>query len=151
MAQLKALFDVDTVKETEGVWVAMDHGIEIKIARLNSPAYRAEVERQRVPYRVQIRTGTLSDKQAESILTKSLARAIIKDWRGVTDEKDKPLPFSIEEAERAMDALPEFKAFVVQAASEIDVYRTEDMEDARKNSKPVSAGKLNVVETEKSS
>ena len=84
MADLKDLFGVDEEKATEGVWVPLGKGVEVKVARANNPKYQKLVTRLLRPHRRVIRRGgEAADAVMEEILNRAMAQAILLDWKNI--------------------------------------------------------------------
>lgn len=89
------------------------------------------------------RDGAIKQQHADAILVRGMVEHILMDWDGLTDEHDKPLPFSKERA-MAFLADPDFRPFrsaVVFAASEVEEMESDRVESAVPNSSNASGGK----------
>jgi hypothetical protein len=130
-------------KETEGVWCKIaiaEGGMEVKVTRNGNAQYRAYVRRMKFN-RGQV-TAVSDDlmeelHQPESELqVKAVANTVLKDWRGVEDDNDKPVPFSIARAEEWLRDIQDFRDEVWRVAGE----RSRFQSDVEKNSSGGSAG-----------
>jgi hypothetical protein len=115
----------DLSLEEAGVWVPYNGDVEFRVASASSKravnAYRKFMR----PVERRIATGSLRDEEATTIIAKFIVHGLLIDWKGVDDDKGKPLPFSVAAAEQAL-ALPEMKyvrKFIQDAAGEQDVFK----------------------------
>ncbi|MGB0749054.1 MAG: hypothetical protein ACPGO3_09935 [Magnetospiraceae bacterium] len=138
---LYAQFETAPEAETEGVWVDIGGGAEIRVARAGNPAHRAAADRLTKPYRAVLRAGgNLPDKTQREIAIESMVEAILLDWRGVTGPDGGPLPYSKENARRALSDLKDFRDLVTQIATAAETFRKSALEQAAKNFEAPSAG-----------
>ena len=87
--------------------------------------------------------GPILPKYRDAILLRGMVEHILVDWQNLTDENDKPVPFS---KERAMDMLldPDFRPFrdaVAIAAAEVEEVFSDRVESVVPNSSPASGGR----------
>ena len=73
---------IDPDKETNGVWKPLQRGVEVKIARVNSPEYRRVLRRKVKPLRA---TLDMDDDTAaevsDELMQEVYAKTILKDLR----------------------------------------------------------------------
>lgn len=136
-------FKADPQLEDEGVWTSIDAGTgaRIKIARIGNRRYREAMTRRLKPYRRALRNGTLDERVTEQITAEVLAETVLLDWQGLTDGGT-PLTYSAEAARNLLcDArFKDFRDLVVEMASDLELYRQQDLRDAEKNSGTPSDG-----------
>lgn len=136
-------FKADRSAEDDGVWVALDgsDAASVKLARIGNRRYREAMQRRMKPYRRALRAGTLDEATAERITAEVLAETVLLDWRDLTLD-GKALTYSSENARDVLNdpALRDFRDLIVEMASDIELYRQQDREEAEKNSPPSSAG-----------
>jgi len=87
--------------------------------------------------------GPLKNKARDAIFIRGMAEHILIDWDKLTDENDKPIPYS---KERAMDMLldPDLRPFreaVAVAAAEIEQVESDRVEAVVGNFSPASGGR----------
>lgn len=129
-------FKTDKAAEESGVWVMVDDGEEICIARHGNAKHKAIVEELTKPYRAILRAGgEIPDAKTDEIALEATARALLIDWRGIKDEAGEPLPYSVEAAKKVLTELPEFRNRVVQMSMTFETFRTASLEDLEKKSK----------------
>lgn len=127
-------FKSDPTREEDGVWVEVGDGARLRIARIGSKKYHSEFTRRSKPYKRQIRSETLPDSVADKILAETLASAVLLDWDGLT-LGGKALKYSRDKAvELLMDpAMKDFRALVVELATDAEQYRADELEADAKN------------------
>jgi len=121
-------YRTDKTAEEQGVWVVLDDDIEVKVARLNNKAARDLRRTLEKPYR---NMQTIPDAANEAILTKVIAQAVVKDWKGVTDLNGKTVPYSPDVAEKLFKEFPDFLSDVVSAAMTRETFQGEATEAAK--------------------
>jgi hypothetical protein len=136
-------FKADPQLEDEGVWTSVDvgTGARIKIARIGNRRYREAMTKRLKPYRRALRNGTLDERVTEQITAEVLAETVLLDWQGLTDG-GAPLTYSAEAARTLLcdTRFKDFRDLVVEMASDLELYRQQDLEDAEKNSETSSSG-----------
>lgn len=138
-------FKADRTAEDEGVWVALDgddNGAQIKLARIGNRRYREAMQRRMKPYRRALRAGTLDEATAERVTAEVLAETVLLDWQDLALD-GVALAYSPDRARTLLldPALRDFRDLIVEMATDIELYRQQDQEEAEKNSPPSSAGK----------
>lgn len=125
----------ETLAES-GIWVTIDEGAKIKISKLNHPKYRALVAQLRKPYRsYEIAKRELPDDVVRSMTVEACAREILRDWEGILDDDNKPIPFNYENAKAALK-IDGFLSMVLGFASDDNLFRDSTLEEDTKNSQP---------------
>jgi hypothetical protein len=89
------------------------------------------------------RDGALKQKARDTLLIRGMVEHILVDWDGLTDDNEKPVPFS---KERAMDLLldPDLRPFreaVAFAAAEVEEAESDRVESVVPNSLSASGGR----------
>lgn len=128
------LYGTDRKAETDGVWVDLAEGVSVMVRRANSKKSREVRKRLEKPYLSMIRRDTLPDTQAEQITARHVAEGILLNWKGVTDEKGKEIPFSVEAAYNICIEFPDFRDDVINFAVEAGTFRAKVLEEERGNS-----------------
>ena len=153
MTDIRKIYATDTTKENEGVWSQdLGGGLRLKIARLKNPHFRKLYQKLTKPYERQIRNKTLDDAVENSILAQCLAKTVLLGWEnfvldGVALEYTEPNALKV----LSDITLTDFRALVVDLASDAELFRQEHLEDAEKNLSPGSNGTLSGENTSNSS
>lgn len=131
-------FITDEKREDEGVWEPI-HGpdgdtAELLVGRLGSNASQALFRRLREKRSRGFRGDSLPESVEDEIMIEVLSRTVLLDWRGLKDDDDQEIPYSPEKA-RELLRVKDFRAVVVQIASDADLYRAERTESGKKPSK----------------
>ena len=132
MADIGKSYRTDKVAEKEGVWVELNEGMEVKVARLNNPTYQRIWEREMRPFRAQFERGLLADDKMEQIIVKVMSECILIDWKNIEFD-GKKLPHSVENAAMLMSEFPDFRSDIMFLASQQATFRAEEIAEAEKN------------------
>ena len=89
--------------------------------------------------------GAILPAALNAMVTRGMVEHILIDWKNLTDEHDKPIPFS---KERALEMLldPDFRPFrdaIAIAAAEVEDVSSDRVEAVVGNSSTASGGKSN--------
>lgn len=138
-------FKADRTAEDEGVWVALDgddSGARVKLARIGNRRYREAMQRRMKPFRRALRAGTLEEATAERVTAEVLAETVLLDWQDLALD-GAALAYSPDRARELLldPALRDFRDLIVEMATDIELYRQQDQEEAEKNLPPLSVGK----------
>jgi hypothetical protein len=142
---VKSILELATDKalETEGVWVDIGNGVEVRVARIGNPAYRARMKKLGKPYRHLLRDdeSELPDGLLEKLTVDAIAHTVLLDWRGpaMVDGEGQPIPFSPEKAVELLTGIDWFRERVEEAARMRETFRRREVEAAEKNSGTASA------------
>lgn len=128
MAGFLSKYKTDKVAEVSGVWVEVDEGVEWRIARLNNEKARELRRSLEKPY---ASFSKIPDNVSEGILRKVVARAVLLDWKGVTDEAGAAVPYSAEKAEELLTQYPDLLNDVVSASMARETFQIEATEAAK--------------------
>jgi hypothetical protein len=109
---------------TEGAWVEIMGG-EFKIARAGNLVYQEALERTR-------KRKFATKREEETATLHSIAEGILKDWKGVEDADEKPIPYSIDNAVEVMRENPDLLTELLAEANNLDNYRREDVDEQAK-------------------
>jgi hypothetical protein len=121
-------YKTDRQAEVAGVWVEVDAGVELRIARLNNEKARAARRELEKPYRS---FSQIPETVSEDILRKVVARHVLVDWRGVTDEAGAVIEYSADKAEQILKDYPDMLSDVVNASLARETFQTEQVEAAK--------------------
>lgn len=143
------------VSETK--WVPYDDDTKVLLARIDNPEYQVALERERRKLRsadsqfgvgvVGVIDGETTEHQTQCRL---LGQFIVRDWSGVQDADDNPLPYSAEAAEQMLDANLEFFLFVLREASTSAVEAQKALVETVGKPLPASSGKKSGAARQKS-
>lgn len=133
MNSLQKLFGTDPKKETEGVWVNYDDEVSFLIAAKGNKKAQEVGKKLIQPYKRADGEVRVPDNMQDDILAEISASAILLDWKGVKDDAGQPLPYSLSAAKAMLKNLPHFAQFVDKCAGNIELYRVQAEEAARKN------------------
>jgi hypothetical protein len=135
---IRKLFGSNKAKESEGAWVPIGGGIEVKVKRAGqaNKEFAAEQMKMLKPFSKQIAMNTMDMDVLRQINAKLFAKHIIVDWKGVS-EAGKPVKFSKEKFLEYANEMPDFFSDIFAAATELQNF--QDAEDAEAEKKPVSS------------
>jgi len=120
-------FATDLGLEENGVWVEIGDGASLLIARMGNPKYNEHVRRTAQPYKRQVRNGTMDENLSAKLLNASIAATILLDWKGLEDDKGKEIKYTRATAEQLLGDLKDFRALVVEIATEQQTFRRAEM------------------------
>ena len=128
-------FQGDVAREEQGVWVEYAAGVEFRIARLNNPAYQKCLRKLLKADGRRFRRRRPTDENAEKLTNRALAQHVLVDWRNLEDEDGSPIPYSVEKALEILSdpQYHDIRDFVVEVATDSDVFAAEEREDAEGN------------------
>ena len=114
-------------KEADGVWSKFK-GSEFLLASSNSVRFQRTFGRLQRPYAKQIERKTLDPAVQLDLLAEALSKTVVLDWKNVVDTDGNQVPYSQEVALSALKGNSEFRAFVIDTASDIGTFTEEDVE-----------------------
>lgn len=125
-------FQTDTKAEEEGVWIPLSATARLRIARIGNPRHQAALKRLSTPYvKPGMRVSDLSDDVYMQLAKEAVVEAILLDWEGITRDQQ-PVPYSKTEA-LAVLGLRDFYELVLNAASNLETFRTARLAELEKN------------------
>lgn len=125
---LSALYKTDTSFEKEGIWMAVGPEVEFRVKRFggeNSIAVSKAMAKYHKPHAKKLATGSLSQEEINKIDAQVFAEACLTDWKGVTDDAGKEIPFSFEKAVEILIDLPELLRSLLNNSSSFENYKEE--------------------------
>lgn len=122
-------FATDKSLETEGAWVDIGDGAQVRVARIGNDKYAKRLETLYKPYRRMQRTNTVPDDLARKLFIDALAHTVLLEWKGFTGEDGTEVPYSASAAIEKLTELKDFRELVVEIASEAATYRNEEIEE----------------------
>jgi len=124
-------FKTDEAVEIAGQWVPIGEGAELKVARAGNKRAREISAGLRAPYRQQARFGKLDDDLERELLARAMAKAILRDWRGLLDADGEEIPYSEDAAFELLHDMPDFLHLVLRiSAAEAEAWQATKEEDA---------------------
>jgi len=135
---IRKLFGVNKAKESEGAWVPIGGGIEVKVKRAGqaNKEFAAEQMKMLKPFSKQIAMNTMDMDVLRQINAKLFAKHVIVDWRGISENGEK-VPFSKEKFIEYATEMPDFFSDIFTAATELQNF--QDAEDAELEKKPATS------------
>lgn len=127
-------FATNAQKEKEGAWVDAGGGLRLKIARLGNSDYEEHLRKLSKPYSRQIRMNTIENEVLETVIRKATAKYILLDWENLTDDDDKPIPYSEAKAYELLTEYRDFMKMVTELAGEVELFRQDDFKEVEGNS-----------------
>lgn len=126
----------------EGKWVTHPSGVRLRIASVNSRAYKEARERLLRPHLRDLRSGRLTTDDILEIVKPAVAEHLLLEWAALEDDAGKPIPYSPAKAlEYFRDRrFVEFFRFVLEIAGEEEEFRQQTLEESAKNLPTSSAG-----------
>lgn len=117
----------DRSAENEGVWVDFEGGLSLKIARLNNDHHQQYMLDKRRQIQRDQRLGRKNDLSREALreaTIESMALHILKDWKNMIYQ-GQSVEYSIENAKRLLNEVPEFYRLVEDESINIENFRDE--------------------------
>jgi len=132
---IRKLFGANKEKESEGSWVNIGGGIEVKVKRagMSNKPFAFEQAKMIKPFSKQLNLGTIDPDVMRQINAKLFAKHIVEDWRGVVID-GKELPFSKEKFKELALDMPDFLNEVIIAATELQNFQDDEDEELEKKS-----------------
>lgn len=120
-------YRTDRAAEEEGVWVNLDGQTSVRVARSNSKRFAEALNKYRKPHRQAIRSGTLSEDQADAVIVAAVAEAVLLDWKGLKED-GKDVPATLENRTRVLTEYRDFRNVVAELAADMANFRTSEIE-----------------------
>jgi hypothetical protein len=137
MAKLKKQ---DLQKQSEGVWVAWEDGIALKIGRIGNPLSKKLAEDHAAKNQARKEAG-LPEEPYSVLELRLLTEAILLDWRNVDDDNGAPLPYTPQEGAKILadPAYADLKDFIQAQALKRENFTEAGMRATEKNLSPLSS------------
>lgn len=119
-------FQTDKDLENGGVWVPIEDGAELKVARTGNRAYRKLFTRLTRPYQRQIDSNRMPEELSESIIVEVMANTVLLGWKGM-EEDGVAVEYSVEKAMEWLKAYPEFRRLVSSLADDVELFRSQSI------------------------
>lgn len=124
-------FGTDLKKETEGVPFYLDPQNEAYILVARYTNRNKDFSRENAEI-VKSTVGA-SEEEKEAQLTTSFAKHLVKGWKGVLDENGDEIPFTLENADRLLQDLPELFEALLNFSLNRNNYGIDSVEKVAKN------------------
>lgn len=131
-----ASLKTDPEKTIDGVWVEAGQGLRLRIARINNPRYEDEIRKILKPHLRAVRSGNMDVKTMRSLSATPLSKFVLLGWENLEDVVDGQtvqVAYSHEKAEELLKAYPEFYDMVLEYASDVALFRADDIEESKGN------------------
>jgi len=135
MVNLRAKYETNKDAESEGVWVDSE-GYSVKLARFNCPENIKLIKRQQKPFK----NMTIADDIAKRHAIESMAKIVIKDWSGITDDNGKEIKFSEDSAIELLTDCEDLHIEWLNLSTNAELYNKQALKDAEKNLLKRSSG-----------
>lgn len=126
-------FKTDTALEVNGVWVDIGEGASLLVARVNNPKFVKEYREKLRPYRHSMQKKKLASDVEQRLVIETSAKTILLDWKGLTDDEDNEIVYSVEKATELLTDLPDFRELVLEIANNMEAFRREEVDTDQKN------------------
>ena len=118
-------FATDAIAEQDGKWFEFGTDARIKLRSFSSKISRDVRKTLEKPYIGLTRSGTsLPDDILEDLLVKQMAKALIVDWSGFTDE-GKEIPYSSDVAETLLSKYPKLRDRIAKIIADDESFAAE--------------------------
>jgi hypothetical protein len=128
MANIYSIFETNEDEEVNGKWFTVVEDFKVKLARAGdaNPEYmRLLVKMQKDNPKNPITDElAVSDEVQLELIKELYARAVVKDWEGITDKEGNEIPYSVENCMKLFRELREFYRFVKTASSDYQNYKS---------------------------
>lgn len=140
MSNLFTQFKSDPELEKSGIVLlygknSKNQNIEFKIARAggSNTQYLKALDIESKPYRRLIQNETMDRDVGQEIMRKVFAKAVLKGWSGVEDENGESIEFSVANAIKLFEDLPDLFNDIQEQAQKGALYRADIRELEAKN------------------
>ncbi len=96
---------------TEPCWLDLGHGVRLLVEPLTTAIMLAARSDPTIVATADGAEGSASNDDLARIVAKAVARIVVKDWEGVGDDNDKPLPLTPDGIDALLELWPIFEAF----------------------------------------
>lgn len=129
----------DPQLEAEGVWVEVQEGVRLCVARIGHPAYEQYVRRISAPHRALLRSENPPAKLVERLVIDAMAHHVLKGWEGLEDEDGTPLAYTPENAKKVL-SVRYWRDLVSEVAESNEAFRRAEIEEGKETSPKPSRG-----------
>ena len=125
-------FKTDKNAEQEGVWVDYGSGFRVKLGRVGNRKFKEFMLKRGKPHMRKMQQGTMDADTADVLMREAIAQTILLDWEGLLDDNGKPIPYSKEEAKKALE-IDDFYQEIFDLAQQRELFSVQDDADALGN------------------
>ena len=127
----------EQARREAGMWIEIAHDAKVLMSDPRSITFQKAMQREEFTYRKRnaIRAGKdLTTDQRADVMWRAMFENIVKDWTGIK-EKNKELPFTLENFLKCMNEVWRFREAVMAFATDEDTFDdAQDREEVAKNS-----------------
>lgn len=135
---LYKIFKTNNSLEVKGVWIEYgeEPPIRFRIARAggSNKAFAKRLDQLTRPVRKLLANNALSDERANEIYQEAFIQTVLLEWENVTDENGNELPLTFENAKKVFTDLPDLFNDLKEQATNMAMYREEELEKIVGNS-----------------
>lgn len=133
----------------KGVWVSLEDDAQILVAKQGNANHRKLVQQLRKPYRsFEVVGRDLPDDVARRIGIEATARTILLGWKNILDDDGSEIPFTYENAIKAL-SIEGFMSRVLNYAADENLFKGGvTHEEEVKNSETSSTGSSSTAEAD---
>lgn len=144
----KQAFGTDEKLEQEGKWFTLtieklpegkEKEVKVKLARTGNQRYRELLRQKLKPIQHSLLKGFLDGDASDPILIEVMARTIVLDWDGFT-ENGQPYKHSSARAQEMLTKFKDFRDWVAKNADDMQAFKEESAAANRGNSPSESSG-----------
>ncbi len=134
-------FASDLQKENEGSWVPISAEVEVKVARYGNTEFEKVQDemyksKKMILEALKAKGDTVGYAQVTTtIFAEVIAKTVLKDWKGVTDEKGEEIPYTVEVGTAYLSdpQMTKFADTIIDLSQNFENYRVKKVETAVKN------------------
>jgi hypothetical protein len=127
-------FRTNADAEIDGVWVPVGEGLELRVARIGNPRYKAMIRNAGKSQRMATQlTGNIDMDAIEELTLKAIANHVLLDWKNLEDDDGDQIPYSVDKAMELLQ-IQDFRSIVEAIASDAQHFRDSDLEATKGNS-----------------
>ncbi len=141
-----AKLQTDAEKENDGVWVELQPGVRVKLARWNNAKFQNVQFKKMLPYRNTMAGGEIEFGIVEKITIECTAETVLLDWDGIEWDGE-PLESSLANRLRVLTDVPDFRSMIVNLASQREYFMAKAEQDIAGNSPGSSNGTVSTAST----
>lgn len=126
-------FKTNMKAEQEGVWVPYENGFRILIARFGNRRCEEYLLKKGKRFLRSVKSSVSSLKDSDrDFMREVVAETILLGWENLLDDNDVEIPYSKEEARKALEIEDFFKE-VIELSQQRELYALEDKKAAEGN------------------
>ena len=123
--------------EEQGTWMEFDEDVRFLVARKSNPEYKAFVSKEYRKNEVLLNSkvaGKQATEKSEAIMLEAIAKYILKDWEGITDNGT-PVKYDSDLGMVFLDEHDDIREAIEEYADNRDNYLAEAEQKDAKNLK----------------